>query len=125
MVCFFLIDFFALYFFIWAWKSEKIIKPLILGIIAGIFTALMALIWGGVIFVFAVIGIFGFISLLLKKIEKKELVVYLSWIICSALFWLPFTLRTTFREFFTSPTTGIASIPPTQRSFERIPAVGR
>lgn len=102
--------FLALYLFIWAWKSEKIVKPLILGSLAGIFTALMALIWGGVIFVFAIIAIFGFISLVLQKIEKKEIMVYSSWIICSAVFWLPFTLRTSFREFFSSSTTGSAII---------------
>ena len=102
--------FFALYFFIWAWKSEKITKPLILGILAGIFTALMALIWGGALFVFAILAVFGFILLILEKIEKKELVVYLAWIISSIVFWLPFTHRTSLREVFTSPGTGSAVI---------------
>ena len=102
--------FFALYFFIWAWKSEKITKPLILGLLAGIFTALMALIWGGALFVFAILAVFGFISLILEKIEKKELTIYLAWIISSVAFWLPFTQRTSLREVFTSPGTGSAVI---------------
>jgi len=102
--------FFALYFFICAWKNENWKKAVALGILSGIFTALMALIWGGVIFVFAAIAIFGFIMLVLGKAGKKDVLVYLSWILSSALFWLPFTARTTFREFVTSPTTGLAML---------------
>ncbi|GAI27801.1 unnamed protein product, partial [marine sediment metagenome] len=102
--------FFAFYFFLSAWKSKKISKALVLGILAGIFTALMALIWGGVIFVFAVIAIAGFISLIFGKIGKRELIVYSSWILCSAIFWLPFTLRMTLRNFLTSSTSGVAII---------------
>ncbi|KKN48149.1 hypothetical protein LCGC14_0655930 [marine sediment metagenome] len=102
--------FFAFYFFLSAWKSEKILKALILGILSGIFTALMALVWGGVIFVFAVIAIAGFISFILGKIGKKELIVYSSWILGSIIFWLPFTLRTTLKGFVVSSTSGAAII---------------
>jgi len=102
--------FFAFYFFLSAWKSKKISKALVLGILAGIFTALMALVWGGVIFVFAVIAIAGFISFIFGKIGKKELIVYSSWIFCSAIFWIPFTLRVTLKEFVVSSTSGAAII---------------
>lgn len=98
--------FFAFYLFLSAWKSEKIKKALFLGILSGVFTALMALIWGGVIYIFAAIAAAGFIALIFGKVGKKELIVYSSWIICSALFWIPFTLRITLRQFLTSPTTG-------------------
>ena len=102
--------FFAFYFFLSAWKSEQIKKALVLGGLAGLFTALMALVWGGVIFVFAVIAIAGFISLIFGKIGKKELLVYSSWILCSIIFWLPFTLRVSLERFLVSSTSGIAVI---------------
>ena len=102
--------FFAFYLFISAWKSKKTWKALTLGGLAGLFTALMGLIWGGVIFVFTTIAVAGFIAFILGKIDKKELIVYSGWIISSMIFWIPFTLRMTFYKFFTSSTTGIALI---------------
>lgn len=101
--------FFALYFFICAWKTENIKKAIPLGVLAGLFTAIMALVWGGVLFIYAAVGIFGFIMLALGKVGKKDVIIYSSWILSSALFWLPFTMRTSFREFVTSPTTGGAT----------------
>ena len=100
--------FFALYFFLSAWKSKKISKAIILGVISGIFTAVMGLVWGVVIFVFAAIGVAGFISFILEKVQLKEFLVYSSWLLCSALFWLPFTARFTYRECLLSSTTGLA-----------------
>lgn len=106
----FTLMFFAFYFFIWAWKSKRRFGPLVLGGIAGIFTALMALIWGGAIYVFAAIGVAGLVALVLGKVGKRKLIAYSSWIIFSSVLWLPFTLRTTFRQFLTSPTTGGAIV---------------
>ena len=102
--------FFAFYLFLSAWKSEKTWKALTLGILAGLFTALMGLIWGGVIFVFTTIALAGFIAFVLGKIDKKKVIVYSGWIISSMIFWIPFTLRMTLSKFFTSSTTGAALI---------------
>lgn len=102
--------FFAFYLFLSAWKSEKTWKALTLGILAGLFTALMGLIWGGVIFIFTTIAIAGFIAFILGKIDKKKLIVYSGWIISSMIFWIPFTARMTVSIFFTSSTTGAALI---------------
>ena len=102
--------FFAFYLFLSAWNSEKNWKALTLGILAGLFTALMGLIWGGVIFIFITIALAGFISFILGNINKKKLIVYSGWIISSMVFWIPFTARTTFSTFFTSSTTGAALI---------------
>jgi asparagine N-glycosylation enzyme membrane subunit Stt3 len=106
----FTLMFFAFYFFISAWKSKNIKSSIILGFLAGLFTALMGLIWGGVMFIYVTIVIAGFIALVIGKIEKKELAVYTTWLICSAVFWLPFTLKRTPQKFLTSYTTGSAVI---------------
>ena len=100
--------FFAFYFFLCAWKSEKIWKGIILGTIAGFFTGMMALIWGGVLFIYVTIAIVGFIAILFGKVYKKEFLVYSSWIISSVIFWLPFTSRYSLVEILTSSSTGIA-----------------
>ena len=104
----FALMFFAFYFFLFAWKSKKISKALVLGILAGIFTALMALVWGGSIFVFITIAIAGFITLILGKVTKKSLIVYWSWLFSSMVFWIPFTLRMNLSLFLTSSSGGLA-----------------
>ena len=103
----FALMFFAFYFFLFAWKSE-FKKALFLGCLSGIFTALMALIWGGSIVLFISIAMAGLITLLLGKIDKKFLIVYSSWLLCSTLFWLPFRLG--IKEFLTSSSGGVAVI---------------
>jgi len=102
--------FFAFYFFLKAWKSEKIMNGILLGIIGGFFTGMMALIWGGVLFIYVTIAMAGLIAFMFCKIHKKEFLVYSSWIISSVLFWLPFTSRYSLIEILTSASTGIALI---------------
>lgn len=102
--------FLTFYFFLCAWKSKSNMKAGILGVLAGLTTAIMALVWGGVIFVLVVIAIAAFIALLFEKIGKKELIVYSTWIVSTMFIWFPFTLRMSFREFLTSSTGGTALI---------------
>ena len=102
--------FLALYLFVAAWKAKKLRNALIIGIASGIATALMALVWGGVIFLYSSIAIASFIALILKKIELKETIVYGSWIIASMLFWIPLTSRMTLKGFVMSSTSGVALI---------------
>jgi len=100
--------FFTFYFVLCAWKSNKIWKGILFGIIAGFFTGMMALIWGGVLFIYVTMAIAGFIAFMFYKIHKKEFIVYSSWIVSSVLFWLPFTARYSLVEILTSASTGIA-----------------
>jgi len=106
----FTLMFLSFYLFLSAWKSEKIKNALIIGILAGISTALMALVWGGVIFIYTTIAIAGFIAFMFGKVDKKELIVYGSWLIASMVFWIPFTARTTLKSFLISATTGISVV---------------
>src|SRR3989344_4313532 len=75
-----LLMFMAFYFLIYEWKHNNLKKSLIVGLLAGISTALMGLVWGGVSLVFLIIGIFGLVELLLHKFSKQKLYVYTMWI---------------------------------------------
>lgn len=104
----FALMFFAFYFFLCSWKSDKIWKIISLGILAGFFTGMMALIWGGVLFIYVTLAIAGFVAFIIGSIDNKKLITYSSWIISSALFWIPFTSRYSWVEFLTSSSTGLA-----------------
>jgi len=117
--------FIALYLFLRAWKSEnlkistEIFKPqkssdflclknsIILGILAGIATACLGLIWGGVIYVFITISIASLIAFLLNQVHKKELIIYFLWIVFSYAPMLLFSTRFSIKGLITSPNYGL------------------
>ncbi len=94
--------FLTFYLFIRAWKSNKIQTILILGILVGIATASMGLIWGGVTYVYVTIGIASFLALILNKISKKQGIVYGLWLIVSVSILNIFSMRYTLLGFLTS-----------------------
>ena len=67
------------YFYISSWKSSSSIKGLIYGGVAGVTTGLMGLTWGGVQFVFLIIGFFQLAEFILDKATKGEFYTYLAW----------------------------------------------
>ncbi len=75
--------FLAFYLFLKAWKSENLKKAIIFAILAGIVTALMRLVWGGVLYLLLTIALASFVSFILNKIHKKEFIVYSSWLFVS------------------------------------------
>ncbi len=77
--------FLTFYLFLKAWKSEKLQNYIILGICSGIATALTGLVWGGVIYIFVIIGTATFLSFMMNKIHKKEALTYSSWLLSSSL----------------------------------------
>jgi len=77
--------FLSFYFFLKAWKSTKLRNAVILGVLAGISTGLMGLIWGGVIYVFVTIAVANLIAFILNKINNKEFAVYGVWLIFTLL----------------------------------------
>jgi asparagine N-glycosylation enzyme membrane subunit Stt3 len=137
--------FLAFYFFLSAWKSKRYLAlntSQILGwnvplaFFAGLFTALMGLVWGGVIFIYITIAIAAFITLLIGRVSKREAVSYWVWLISSMLFWIPLTTRMGIRQFAMSSTSGTAlivgvlmimhllvlkHIPP--KTFKKVPSI--
>lgn len=77
--------FVAFYFFISGWKTEKFRNKIIYSILAGLFTASMALIWGGYQYVVLTIAIALFIAFMLGLINKQNTLLSSIWIIITYL----------------------------------------
>jgi asparagine N-glycosylation enzyme membrane subunit Stt3 len=75
--------FLSLYFFLKAWKSEKTKNYITLSILAGVSTACLGAVWGGVLYAFIAIALSVFIAFILNKVHKKELIIYVLWVISS------------------------------------------
>ncbi|MDO8563650.1 MAG: STT3 domain-containing protein, partial [Nanoarchaeota archaeon] len=99
----FLFMFFALYFFLLAWKSKNTKKLIIFSLLAGASTAGMTLIWGGVAYVYFTISVSLLIAFFLKQFDdNKKIFIPLIWIFSAYLVAAPFTERFTLVSFFTS-----------------------
>ena len=104
----FLFMFLAFYLFLKAWKSETLKSSTILGVLAGISTALMILIWGGVFYVFGTIAITSLIAFILNKTGKKEFILYSCWIFFSFTIALVFSNRVSLKGMIISTDSGLA-----------------
>ena len=83
--------FLSFYLFLKAWKSESIKTAVILGVLSGISTAAMSMIWGGVFYIYITIALASFFAFILNKIHKKELIVYLLWVLSFSSILILFT----------------------------------
>ena len=99
--------FMALYFFIVAYKSEKPKNSIILGVLSGISTGLMALSWGGVQFIFLTIGLFYLILITFNKLDSRKFFVYSSWMFPMFFVAIMFSGRYTINSVLYSFTTEI------------------
>ena len=101
--------FLAFYLFLKAWKSETWKKAIIFAVSAGVATALMRLVWGGVLYLFVTIAAASLIAFILNKVHKKEIVVYSLWVIVSfVLLMLLFPAKMSFSALLTSIASGLA-----------------
>ncbi len=100
--------FMAFYLFLEAFTSKEIKRSLIFGILSGISTALMALIWGGVIFIFFTIPSAFLLSFIFGKVGKKEFYIYSSWMITSFTIMMPCSTRYHLKNLIMSTSTGLA-----------------
>ena len=100
--------FMAFYFFLEAFTSEKFKFNLIFGVLAGIMTGLMALVWGGMIFVFFTISSAVLISFILGKIKFKEFIIYSVWLFSSFILMIPFSTRYAPMNLIVSLSTGFS-----------------
>lgn len=100
--------FMAFYLFIEAFTSEKLKKRIIFGILSGFATAMMALVWGGVIYVFFSIGLATLFAFILGKVKKDEVLVYGAWLFTSFALMMPFSTRYKLENLILSDSTGSA-----------------
>ncbi len=99
--------FMAFYLFLEALTSEKLKKGLIFGILSGIATAGIALIWGGVLFIFMTIPTAVLLAFMFGKIKKQEIFIHSSWLITSFALMIPFSTRYTIENLIISTSTGL------------------
>jgi asparagine N-glycosylation enzyme membrane subunit Stt3 len=100
--------FLVFYFILKAWKSKKAKIYVPLGILSGVFTALMWLIWGGVIYIFISIAVATMIAFILNKIERKEVITYSLWLFISIIIFISFSTRINLSDILTSLDSGLA-----------------
>ena len=100
--------FMTFYLFLEAFTSKEIKKSLIFGMLSGISTALMALIWGGVLFIFFTIPAAFLLCFILGKVKKKDFYIYSTWIITSFIIMMPFSTRYHLKNLIVSTSTGLA-----------------
>jgi len=99
--------FLTFYLFLKSWKVEKIRYSAILAISAGIATALMALVWGGITYIYITIDMAVLFSFILNKVDKKHFIAYVLWLFVSfALIMIISDIG--IRDFTGSIDTGIA-----------------
>lgn len=67
--------------YVLSWKSKTNQISIILGVLAGLTTAITGAIWGGVQFIYIIIGLTTLIFILLEKYSIKDLLTYSSWFI--------------------------------------------
>ena len=73
--------FLALCLYAYSIKEEEFLKSLGFALGAGISTAIMGLIWGGVSFLLLSIGLYMLVMVILEKADKKEVYGYCVWYI--------------------------------------------
>ena len=101
--------FMTFYFYVSAIKSKNVKNGVLFGILSGISTALMGLVWAGVNLLFLSFGAYAIIMLLFEKFDKTQIYAHVSWIASSILMLLLFfSERYTLIVFVTSPTTAVA-----------------
>lgn len=98
--------FLAFYFMIVAWQSGNWKKSGLFGLLAGVSTGLMGLAWGGVTFVFVVIGLSSFVYFFTENYKDRDIISYLGWIVGFTILLFPHA-RYGF-NLMTSTTSGFA-----------------
>jgi asparagine N-glycosylation enzyme membrane subunit Stt3 len=71
----------AFYFYVSGFKSRNTRKNVFYGVLAGIFTGLMGMTWGGVGYIQLTIPSFVLGVIILNKFKKKDFLVYISWLV--------------------------------------------
>jgi asparagine N-glycosylation enzyme membrane subunit Stt3 len=100
--------FISFFFFLRAWKSDKITSSIIYGLLAGISTSLMGLSWGAVSYIFIPIALASLVGFILNKFNKNRAVGYAAWIIVFPIITFFFTKRYSLRGFLFGLDTGLS-----------------
>ncbi|MCX6749284.1 MAG: hypothetical protein NTW17_00885 [Candidatus Pacearchaeota archaeon] len=77
---------FALFFFVLAWKNQNKKKQFFYSLLAGILTGIMSWSWGGYRYIYMSIGLASLIFFVLEKDRGKNFLIFSSWIIPALIF---------------------------------------
>lgn len=130
----FLFMFLAFYFFMKGWKTKKRNTQVILGLLAAVSTAGMALVWGGFAYILVVLSLVIFIAFLLGQMELDKIILSMIWIIPAYILMSLVSSRYSLMNLMTSTTTLlpllVIALPLVQRilfstSLKRYVSTGR
>ena len=97
--------FLALYLYVCSFQSNTLKKGIIYGLLAGFITAAMGLAWGGVQFIFVIIGLFAFYEIVFDYFNEHNFYSYAAWFFASMIFLtIVFNTRYDFFGFLTTDT---------------------
>ncbi|MEK6855950.1 MAG: STT3 domain-containing protein [Nanoarchaeota archaeon] len=97
--------FLAFYFYLEGWKSKNLRGNIIWGVLAGISTAAMALVWGGFVYILVTLSLVLLITLILGQIDKNKVFLSVIWIVVAYVIMSMFSLRYTFGNLLSSTTS--------------------
>ncbi|MCX8159005.1 MAG: hypothetical protein N3D20_01800 [Candidatus Pacearchaeota archaeon] len=103
----FLFLFAAFYFFLCAWKSNNFSKIIIFSLLSSFATTGMALVWGGVIYLFLTISLASLAFFVFGKIDNKRVIIFSLWIVPSLFILNQLSLRFSFPNIINSISTQI------------------
>ena len=104
----FLFLFLTFYLFLVAWQSKTRKLRLTFATLAGATTAMMALVWGGYVYLFVTIGLAVFLAFILGQVNREKAYLYGLWLLSSSVFMFPFSERYHPHVLLSSATTGFA-----------------
>ncbi len=100
----------SFYFFVLTFKTSKFRNAIIFGVLAGVATGALGLVWGGVIYAFTTISIAAFLGFVLNKFDKNKFFGYFSWFIVFIFVLTFFTNRYSIINLATSTSSGLSFV---------------
>ncbi len=98
----------AFYFYIKSWRAQSLGKVFVFGILAGLFTAGMALVWGGFVYIYVVISLSVFVAFFFRQINNNRFYGYCLWLFIASVIMSNYSTRYSFTNLLVSATTGFA-----------------
>lgn len=100
--------FFGFFLFIKAFKAKTNKSLISFSLLTGLVTSMMALVWGGYVYLFVIISLSVFVSFVLGKINSRLYLSYSLWLFSSVILMRIFSTRYELGTLLSSTTTSIA-----------------
>jgi len=106
----FLFMFMAFYFFLSAWKSGNWKSRYAYTGLASASTIIMALVWGGYIYIYMSLALAAEIAFLIGQVDRQKFIVYTAWLFSSVILISALTPRFSLYGLLTSTNTAVATL---------------